>query len=334
MTIHLQPIPDQTIVITGASSGIGLATARMAAQKGAKLMLAARSEPALRALADEITENGGQAAYVVADVGNQTEVEAIAQAALDRFGRFDTWVNNAGVSIYGELETIEIDEMKRLFDTNFWGTVYGSRAALPELKLHGGALINVGSTASDRAIPLQGVYSASKHAIKGYTDALRMELEKEGAPVSVTLIKPGPIDTPYTHHARNYLDAEPKQLPPVYAPDVVAKAILHAAETPVRDLFVGSGGKMLSVMGYHAPRLTDALMRMTFFSGSKSNQPPDPQDRNGLEMATGTLDERGDYPGMVRKTSIYTEGELHSKVARLAAAGAAGLLTWRVAHRH
>jgi NADP-dependent 3-hydroxy acid dehydrogenase YdfG len=334
MSIHLRPIADQTIVITGASSGIGLATARMAAHKGAKLMLAARSEPALRHLADEINQAGGRAAYVVADVGNERDVEAIAEAALASFGRFDTWINNAGVSIYGELEEIAIDEMKRLFDTNFWGVVYGSRVALPELKRHGGALINVGSTASDRAIPLQGIYSASKHAIKGFTDGLRVELEKEEAPVSVTLIKPGPIDTPYTQHARNYLDAEPKQLPPVYTPELVAKAILYAAEHPVRDLFVGSGGKFLSVLGYHAPDLTDALMRMTFFSGSKSNQAPDPHDRNGLEVPTGTLDERGTYPGHVRKTSLYTEGELHSTVARLALAGMAGLVTWRVVHRH
>jgi short-subunit dehydrogenase len=334
MSLHLKPISEQTMVITGASSGIGLATARMAASRGARLVLAARSEPALQELAAEINVSGGHACFVVADVGKQQDFDDIVRVAREQFGGFDTWINNAGVSIYGTLETVDIDEMKRLFDTNFWGVVYGSRAALPELKQRGGALINIGSAASDRAIPLQGAYSASKHAIKGFTDALRMELEREGAPVSVTLIKPGPIDTPYTYHARNYLDAEPKQVPPVYAPELVAKAILHAAETPVRDLFVGSGGKFLSVVGYHAPRVTDAIMRATFFSGSKSDLPPVPGDPNGLEEPTGTLTERGTYPGHVRKTSLYTEGELHSLAARVTLAGVAGLLAWRVAHRN
>jgi short-subunit dehydrogenase len=248
MAVKLKNLKDQVMVITGASSGIGLTTARAAAEKGAALVLASRNQDALEKLTNEINAAGGSAVYVVADVGNEGDVKKIAAEALNKFGGFDTWVNNAGVSIYGKLEDVPTEDMRQLFDTNFWGVVYGSLVAANNMKKTGGALINVGSTLSDRAIPLQGIYCASKHAVKGFTDALRMELEAEDSPISVTLIKPSAIDTPYKDHARNYLDTKPENPPPVYAPEAVAEAILHCAENPVRDVFVGGGGKALSVL--------------------------------------------------------------------------------------
>jgi len=171
MTLMLKPLEVQVIVITGATSGIGLVTAREAAKRGARLVLASRSEDALKDLADEIKEAGGEATYVVADVGDEQDVQRIAAGARERFGGFATWINNAGVSIYGNLTEVPIDEQRRLFDTNYWGVVYGSLTAVQQLRQRGGALINVGSALSDRAIPLQGAYCASKHAVKGFTDA-------------------------------------------------------------------------------------------------------------------------------------------------------------------
>jgi short-subunit dehydrogenase len=206
------------MVITGASSGIGLVTSRMAAKRGTRLVLSSRSEEELGELTEEIKTNGGQAIAVRADVGEQEDVRRLAQAAQEQFGGFDTWVNNAGISIYGKLSEVSIEDMRRLVETNFWGLVYGSLEAARHLKERGGAIINLGSTLSDRAIPMQGIYSASKHAVKGFTDALRMELESEGAPISVSLVKPGAIDTPYPEHAKNYMPVEPKNPPPMYAP--------------------------------------------------------------------------------------------------------------------
>ena len=233
MKLTLKPLDEQVIVITGASSGIGLVTARMAARAGAKVVLAARNAEALQELEREINQLGGEAIHVVADVGVESDVRSIADAAIARFGGFDTWVNDAGVSVYGRIEQVTTEDLRRVFETNFWGVVYGSRIAAEHLKQRGGgALINLGSTLSDRAIPLQGIYVASKHAVKGFTDAMRMELEDQGAPISVTLIKPAAIDTPYTEHAKNYLPNEPKNPPPVYAPETVARAILHAAVYP------------------------------------------------------------------------------------------------------
>src|SRR6185436_15594201 len=165
-------LKDQVIVITGASSGIGLSTARMAAKRGARVVLAARNRDDLTAVTDEIVANGGQAIAVICDVADEAAVARLGEAALLAFGTLDTWVNNAGLSIYGKLADIPLDDKRRLFDINFWGVVHGCRTAVRLMKDRGGVLINIGSEVSDIAIPLQGIYSASKHAVKGYTDAI------------------------------------------------------------------------------------------------------------------------------------------------------------------
>ncbi len=310
MAVKLKKLKDQVVVITGASSGIGLVTARLAAKAGAKLVLAARSQGPLAELTDEITKAGGQAIYVVADVGVQSDVQAVASAAIARFGGFDTWVNDAGVSIYGKVVDTPVEDMRHLFETNYWGTVYGSLEAVKHLKTRGGALINVGSTLSERAAILQSIYSSSKHAVKGFTDGLRMELALDNAPISVTLIKPGPIDTPYTVNAKNYMDAEARHPAPAYAPETVAKAILHCAETPTREVFVGGGGRFIAALGVLAPSVSDAFMRKVFVPQSKLQQEP-PSAKNALDAPSDRLAERGNYPGHTRETSLYTFGKFH-----------------------
>ncbi|MFN6963136.1 MAG: SDR family oxidoreductase [Pyrinomonadaceae bacterium] len=324
MAVQLKPVEQQTIVITGASSGIGLCTARMAAARGARLVLASRNEEALSKLVDEITWAGGEAIFVKADVGLESDVEAIAEAARQRFGTFDTWVNNAAGSIYGKLEDVPVEDFRRLFETNFWGVVYGSLTAARYLKRLGGALINVGSTLSDRAIPLQGMYCASKHAVKGFTDALRMELEADDAPISVTLVKPAAIDTPYIEHAPNYLDTEPLNPPPVYAPDTVAETILYCAENQVRDVFVGGAAKAHSMLGKYAPRLADLLMEKTYLGQTRTGEPPKPKPLINLyEPRDARLHERGTYDGHVAESSIYTQASLHPGITGAIATGAA-----------
>lgn len=324
MAVQLKPIGEQVIVITGASSGIGLTTARSAAERGARLVLAARNEQALMDLQSQIQEGGGQAVVVVADVGNESDVRRISDAAQQAFGGFDTWINNAGVSIYGKIEEVPIEDHRRLFETNFWGVVYGSRIACETLRQRGGALINLGSIVSERAIPLQGMYSASKHAVMGFTEALRMELEKDGAPVSVTLIMPSAIDTPYPEHAKAYTDEEPTLPPPVYDPQVVADAILYAAEHPKRTITVGGGGRMLDVLGQHAPWLMDKVMEWTMFGQQvKRGEPVDPLRQDSLYRPRRGGRARGDYEGHVMRSSLYTRAAMHPIAAALLLGGAA-----------
>ncbi|HEU4507571.1 MAG TPA: SDR family oxidoreductase [Pyrinomonadaceae bacterium] len=327
MNLKLKKLSDQVIVITGASSGIGLVTARMAAKRGARVVLNARNEETLRRVTEEINSARGDAIYVAGDVGTFEDVQNIADVAIRRFGGFDTWINNAGVSIYGHMLDQSLEDHRRLFDTNYWGVVHGSMIACAHLRERGGALINVGSVLSDVAIPIQGTYCASKHAVKGYTDALRLELEEEGAPISVTLIKPSASDTPYTRHAKNLMPVEPMNPPPVYAPDPVAEAILHCAENPERDVTVGGGGKVLAEAGQLAPRLTDKVIGATMFDVQKSDQPRPANRRDSLYAPLADGDERGDYPGHVAESSLYTKATLHPLIAGSVIAGF-GLAAW------
>jgi short-subunit dehydrogenase len=322
MNVSLKPLKDQVIVITGASSGIGLVTARMASTQGARVVLAARNEEALSRLANELNSGGARAIAVGGDVGSESDMRRIADETIARFGGFDTWVNNAGVSVYGNLLELPIEDQRQMFETNFWGVVYGSRIACQHLRGRGGALINIGSVVSDRAVPMQGIYSASKHAVKGYTDALRIEIEKEGLPISVTLIQPASIDTPFPRHAANYMDVEPTLPPPVYAPELVAETILHAAENPVRNLFVGEAAKMISSMGKYTPRLADKYMESTMFDQQRTDRPSVPGRENALYEAGYGMAERGDYQGHVFESSPYTKAAMHPLMAGAVALGA------------
>jgi NAD(P)-dependent dehydrogenase (short-subunit alcohol dehydrogenase family) len=319
MKIKLKRLHEQVMVITGATSGIGLATARRAAERGARVVLCSRNEPELKETVTQIERSGGTARSVVADVSSQEDMERLAATAVEEFGALDTWVNNAGVSFYGRLTEVAIEDMRQLFEVNFWGTVYGVRAAVPRLRGSGGALINLGSIVSDRAIPLQGAYSASKHAIKGFTDALRMELEEAGAPISVTLIKPSAIDTPYFQHAKNYMEVQPKPPAPVYAPEVVANAILRAAEHPVRDITIGGGGRFITALGTTLPRLTDFYMERAMFSSQRSDRPSAGNPGNLYQPAGGENLVRGGYQGHVMRSSMYTQAALSPAKALLAA---------------
>lgn len=278
MKHKLKPVAEQSIVITGASSGIGLATALAASALGARLTLVARSENALMAIADEIKAAGGQACWEVADVADRAALQRAAERALDRYGGIDSWVNNAGVAIYGRIEEVSDEDNRRLFETNFWGVVYGSLVAMPYLRQRGGALINIGSEVSDAVVPLQGMYSTSKHAVKGFTDALRVEVEMlDKAPVSITLIQPTAVNTPYPEHARNYMDREPKLPTPQIDPTQVAQAILEAASEGGRDIKVGAMSKINTTLSKLLPSLGDRMAALQADRQQEARPPENPE---------------------------------------------------------
>jgi len=237
MKTAFKPLHDQVIVIADASNSIGLATARMAADRGAKTVLCSPHFEELKKFAHEIELSGGRAFAVECDVSNPDSVENAASAALDRFGRIDTWVNNASHVLYGKLWDIPLREKRRLFDVNFWGVVHGCRSAVKAMRESGGVIINVGSIFSDRAVPTHGMYSASQHAVKGYTNALRAEIDAEEFPIAVTMVKPAPVEAPFF---------EPMHHTPAFAPELVADAILDSAEHPKRDVIVGTSAMFYS----------------------------------------------------------------------------------------
>jgi NAD(P)-dependent dehydrogenase (short-subunit alcohol dehydrogenase family) len=282
MKPQLKPPNEQVIVITGASSGIGLVTARMAARQGAKVVALARNDEALKDLVSEIEGGGGSAAYVVCDVGKEDEVRRAAEEAVAKFGGFDTWVNNAGISIFGRTWDVPMADWHRMFETVYWGVVYGSLEALKHFRTTGrsGAIINVGSFFGDRAPPVQSTYSSAKFAVHGFTEAFRQEIEHDRIPVSVSLIHPGRIDTPYNEHAGNYMPMQPVHRGMVYSPEAVADAILWCAAHKKRDMFVGSQALAAAVLGRVAPRLADRIMEVIMYTSQQSRTRPSNGDHS------------------------------------------------------
>ena len=330
--MKLKPIEKQTIAITGGSSGIGLATAKMAAERGANVIIISRDEEGMRKICDEARADGQKMDYVVADVGEREQMREAAQTIIDRHGGFDTWYNCAGVGAYARLEEMSDEDHQRIFKTNYFGVVYGSLEALKHLKAKGGTIINQGSIASDMPIPILGAYAATKHAVKGFTDSLRQEMIEEGAPVYLTLIKPAGIHTPFGDHARNYEDSASVVPPPVYAPEVVADAVLSAAESPIREVIIGGSGKGMTMMQRFMPNIADQLFSRAFPMMAFDKSKPRRKADGGLHKAGTSGDMYGDQDSFMLKSSLYTSARTHpAKTAATAAAvavGAAALTSW------
>jgi len=271
---QLKPIDQQVVVVMGASSGIGRAAALRFAQEGARVVVSARSEQALNSLVEQIQLFNGEAIAVPADVTDFSQVQHVAAAAAERFGRIDTWVHVAAVSLYATVEDTTLAEFRQILDVNLMGQVHGAKAALPYLRREGrGALIHVSSIEAMRALPYQGAYAASKHGVKGFIESLRMELKHEGLPISVTNVMPASINTPLFDHARTKIGTKPKGLPPIYQPEVVVEAIVHAAANPERDIFAGGAARVFAMTQALSPKLLDTMMLATAFKGQRTSEP-------------------------------------------------------------
>jgi len=318
--IRLKPLGEQVVVVLGASSGIGRATALRLAARGAKLVVGARSEPGLASLVAEIAAAGGDAVHLVCDAVDPDQVERLAALAVTRHGRIDTWVNAAAVSLFATFEDTTPAEFRRVMEVNYLGQVHGALAALPHLRAAGqGALISISSVESRVALPLHAAYSAGKHGVQGAMDALRRDLLAEGVPISVTTVKPATIDTPLFTNSRSKLDRKPKGPPPVYSATVVAACVEHAAEHPVRDLLAGGSALQMLTTEAVAPKVMDLLLaKVAIRAESGSERVPGGSPGN-LDAPTSDDRVKGDLHG---RPSLYTWLQLHPRARRAALVGA------------
>jgi NAD(P)-dependent dehydrogenase (short-subunit alcohol dehydrogenase family) len=281
--MKLKPIEQQVVAVVGASSGIGRETALQLAKRGAKVVVAARSESGLTSLVKEIEQFGSEAIAVTADVAECDQVQQIADATIDRFGRLDTWVHAAATAVISPFEQVTPAEFKRVIDVNLMGPVYAAMAALPLLRRTGrGAFIAISSVEARRSMPLQTSYSASKHGLEGFLDGLRAELKHEGVPISITNVMPSVINTPFYNKARTKLGVKPTGVPPYYQPSLVAEAILHAAEYPTRDMIVGDVGRAVDLLQKIAPDLVDTLVGAIAIPGQRTQTIKAVDDPNNL----------------------------------------------------
>ncbi|WBB66603.1 SDR family oxidoreductase [Micromonospora sp. WMMD812] len=251
-----------TVVITGASSGIGTATAYALARRGAALVLAARSESALTRVAQRCRELGGRALVVPTDVTDAASVERLADRAAAEFGRIDGWVNNAAVGAVGLFDEIPVAEFRRVLEVNLLGTLHGIRAALPHLgAAGGGVVVNNASVLAEVAMPYQSPYNATKHGIRGLADTVRQELRVTGrGNISICTVLPATIDTPFFRHAANHTGRELLPPPPVYPPETVAATIVRLLRRPRREAYAGGAARLIGLQWRLAPTLAERVL--------------------------------------------------------------------------
>jgi NAD(P)-dependent dehydrogenase (short-subunit alcohol dehydrogenase family) len=321
--MHRKPVAQQVVVVVGVASGIGRETALQFAQAGASLVLADNDTEGLSTIAGVIRNSGAAVHEVVADVADRDQVQQIADAAVQRYGRIDTWVHVSAVALYATFMDTTPEEFKRVVDVNLMGQVYGAQAALPHLIASGdGGLICVSSIEAKRALPFHSAYSAAKHGIDAFLEALRLELRKEGTPVHVTQILPASINTPLFDKAATKIGVKPIGVPPLYSPSTVAHAILHAAEDPKRDIVVGGAGKMLTGGQRLSPRLLDEVLLRVGFSSQKTSERRTPDAPNNLFGPANQYNRvDGDFGKMTFSHSLSTWLDLHPAIK------AAGLVT-------
>jgi len=302
-----KPIQDQVVVVTGASSGIGRAIARAAGERGAKVVVAARGTDGLAGAVDEIERAGSEALAVEGDLAGQEENEELVRRAVERFGRIDTFVANAIVTVYAEVEQLEPDELRRVFDVNFFGVAHGYWAALPALKESRGTFLHISSALAYRGIPLQAAYCSSKAACRTFLESARVELQKHGHDVAISLVLPGAANTPQFDRDRQKVGKQPQPVPPIYQPEIYADAAMHCAEHPIRELPVSWGAQKLLWGQKLSPRAGDwMLRRMAWEEQTTGEDKPLDSPDNLFGWLPGDPGAHGRFDEESKASSVWT----------------------------
>jgi NAD(P)-dependent dehydrogenase (short-subunit alcohol dehydrogenase family) len=302
-----KPLEEQVVVIAGGSYGLGRAIARAAAERRARVVVGARTREALDGAVADAGRVGAEAIAVETDVTDRKQVEALVEAAVDRFGRIDTYVANAMVTVYAEAHDLAEDELRRVFDVNFFGGVYGYWAALPYLRVSQGTFVQIASALSYRGIPLQAAYCSTKAALRTFFESARVEQEKQRSGVSISVILPGAINTPQFDRARQKLGLQPQPVPPIYQPEPFAEAVVHCCERPIRELPLGWGAQKLLWGQKLSPRAGDLVLLRNGWTGQHTDEPkPKDSPDNLFEPMPGDPGAHGRFDDRSRATTALT----------------------------
>src|SRR3954467_3355849 len=302
-----KPVSEQVVVVTGASSGLGRAIARAAAERGAKVVVTGRNEEALSNAVSEIERAGSEGLSVPADCTQQDQVERVVAQAIERFGRIDTYVANAIVTVYAEAERLTPDELRRVIDVNFFGTVYGYWASLPHLRAAKGTFLHISSALAYRGIPLQAAYCSSKAGLRAFFESARVEEQKAGTGVDISLVLPGAINTPQFDRDRQKIGFQPQPVPPIYQPEPYAEGTLHCAEPPLRELPISWGAQKLLWGQKLGPRAADWELRRT---GCKTHDKHESKPIDSPDILFDTLPgdpgAHGRFDEQARDSTLWT----------------------------
>src|SRR3954468_21472228 len=332
-----KPVSEQVVVVTGASSGLGRAIARAAAERGAKVVVTGRNEEALSNAVSEIECAGSEGLSVPADCTQQDQVERVVAQAIERFGRIDTYVANAIVTVYAEAHRLEPEELRRVLEGNFLGMAYGFWAALPHLRDSRGTFLHVSSALAYRGIPLQAAYCSSKAAARTFLESARVELEKQDADVAISLVLPGAINTPQFDRDRQKLGKQPQPVPPIYQPEPYAAAVLHCAEKPIRELPVSWGAQKLLWGQKLSPRAGDWMLRRNGWKKQHTGEDkPVNSPDNLFETLPGDPGAHGRFDAQSKGSTAWTSARiaLRSRPAALALLGGAAPAAAAALSRH
>jgi short-subunit dehydrogenase len=325
---------EQVIVITGASAGVGRATAVAFARKGVQLALIARQRERLLSAKKEVEERGAEALIFPADVADGNTLERIADEVESQFGPIDIWINNAMVSVFSPVKEMLADEYRRVTEVTYLGTVYGTLAALKRmLPRDHGTIVQVGSALSYRSIPLQSAYCAAKHAVQGFTESLRSELIHDGSHVRITMVQLPALNTPQFDWEKSRLPRKSRPVPPIYQPEVAARAIVWAAEHDRRELNVGLSTSLVLFLNKFFPGIGDYYLARTGFESQMSSETRDPNAPDNLwNPVQGDYGAHGRFDDRAASRSPQLWLNTH-RVFALAALTLLGFIGFRIGFR-
>lgn len=325
------------VVITGASAGVGRATAREFARMGCSIGLIARDEERLASTAQEVESLGGRALPLSVDVADAEQVEDAARQVEDRLGPIDVWVNNAMTSVFGSVEETSEDEFKRVLEVTYLGYVYGTKAALRRMAPRNrGAIVQVGSALAYRGIPLQAAYCSAKHAIQGFTDSLRTELLHDRSSVRVVMAQMPALNTPQFEWVRSKLPRRAKPVPPIFQPEVAAEAIVAAAISEKREVFVGGSTWKVILFNRLFPGLADRYLARTGYDSQQTDEAEAEERPDNLYNAPpGGYAAHGRFDTVAKRASVawWTKEHRGGLLAGAALLGAGYLAAQKLRYR-